>query len=89
MRVGLVDTLGLASDLAASMGLGGLVLGGVFWEPRVSRAHLDSDGVGPSDVRFLDEAGAKPEGSNPKDGDEGVEIDLDDGPRSLLDFLNA
>ena len=40
-------------------------------------------------MRFLDEAGAKPEGSDPEDGDERVEIDLDDKPGSLLDFLNA
>ena len=72
MGAGSVDPLGLASDLAASMGLGGQVLGGVLQEPRVSHARLDSDRAGPSGVRFLDEVGAKPEGSDLEDGDEGV-----------------
>ena len=31
----------------------------------------------------------RPEGSNPEDGDKGVELDLDDEPGALLDFLNA
>ena len=89
MGAGSVDPLGLAFDLVASMGLGGQVLGGGLPEPRVSRARLSSDGVGPSCVKFLKKAGAKPEGSDPEGGDEGVEIDLDDEPRSLQDFLNA
>ena len=29
------------------------------------------------------------EGSNPQDGDEGMELDLDDEPGALLEFLNA
>ena len=53
------------------------------------RARLSSDGVGPSGVKFLEEAGAKPEGSDPEGGDKGVDIDLDDEHESLLDFLNA
>jgi len=53
------------------------------------RARSSSDGVGPSGVKFLEEAGAKPEGSDPEGGDEGVDIDLDDEHESLLDFLNA
>ena len=77
--------LGLAFDLVASVGLGR----GVLWEPQVSRARLGSDGAGLSGLRFLNGAGAKTEGSDPEDGDEGVEIDLDDEPRLLLDFLNA
>ena len=55
----------------------------------MSHVRLDSDRAGPSGVRFLDEAGVKPEGSDCEDGDERVEIDLDDEPRSLLDFLNV
>ena len=66
MGAGLVDRLGLASDLAASMGLGGQVLGGVLQEPRVSHAQLDSDGAGSSGVRFFDDVGAKLEGSTPR-----------------------
>ena len=71
MAAGSVDPLGLASNLAASMGLGGQVLGGVLREPRVSRARLDSDGAGPSAVRFLDETRAKPKGFDPEDDNEG------------------
>ena len=54
----------------------------------MSRARLDSDGAGSSGMRFLDKVGVNPEGSSPGD-DEGVEIDLDDEPESLMDFLNA
>ena len=31
----------------------------------------------------------RPEGSDPEDGDEGMELDLDNEPGALLDFLNA
>ena len=31
----------------------------------------------------------RPEGSDPKDSDEGVELDLDDEPGALLEFMNA
>ena len=53
------------------------------------RARLSSDGAGPSGVKFLEEARAKPKGSDPDGGDEGVDIDLDDEHESLLDFLNT
>ena len=40
-------------------------------------------------VESLEEPGLRPEGSDPKDGDEGVELDLDDELGALLVFLNA
>ena len=82
------DPLGLTSDLAASMGLGGQVLGGVLREPRVSHAQLDSDGAGSSGVRFLDDVGAKLEGSTRGQRLEGGDRS-DDEPELLLNFLNA
>ena len=48
-----------------------------------------SAGAGPSGARCLDEHGTRPEGFNPEDGDKGTELDLDDEPRVLLEFLNA
>ena len=53
------------------------------------RALLSFDGADPSGVKFLEEAGAKPKGSDPEGGDEGVDINLDEEHESLLDFLNA
>ena len=51
----------------------------------MSLAYINSDGAGSSGVRLFEEA----EGFDPKGGDEGVEVDLDNEPRSLLDFLNT
>ena len=45
--------------------------------------------VGLSSVRCLEESRMRPESSEPKDGDEEMELDLDDEPGALLDFLNA
>ena len=69
MGAGSVDPLGLASNLAASIGLGSQVLGGSLREPRASRARLSSDGVSLSGVKFFKEAGAKPESSDPEGDD--------------------
>ena len=43
---------------------------------------------GPLGVKFLEEAVAEPDGSNPEDDGEGLKSGLDDEPRSLLNFLN-
>jgi len=46
---------------------------------------LHSDGTGSFRVRLSEE----PKGFDPEGGDEGVKVDLGNGPESLLDFLNA
>jgi len=51
----------------------------------MSLACINSDGAGSSRVRLSEEA----EVFDPEGGDEKVEVDLDDEPGSLLDFLNA
>ena len=84
MGAGSVDPLGLASNLAIFVGLEGQVQG-VLWEPRASLTRLNSDGAGPSGAKFFNEA----EGSDPEGSDDGGEVDLDDEPGSLQDFLNA
>jgi len=45
--------------------------------------------AGPSGVKFLREPGLRPEVSDPEDGDEGLELNLDNEPGVLLVFLNA
>ena len=79
-----MDPSGLASDLAVYVGLVGQVQG-VLREPWVSLAHLNSDGAGPSVLKFTEEA----KDSDPEGSDDEVEVNLDDEPRSLLDFLNT
>ena len=51
----------------------------------MSLAFIYSDGVGSSEVKLFEEL----EGFNPKGIDEKVEMDLNNEPGSLLDFLNA
>ena len=83
------------APLDPASGLTGLGKGGTC--PRdgtarklqVSRICLCSTGAGPSGARCLEEPKMRHEGSDPADGDEGMELDLNDEPRSLLDFLNA
>ena len=55
----------------------------------MSCARLGSDGAGPSSMLFLDEVGAKPEGFDPEDGDDGVDIDLDDKPWIIAGLLEC
>ena len=55
----------------------------------MSRACLGSAGAGPSGVESLEYPGLRLEGFDLEDGDEGVELDLDDEPETLLIFLNA
>ena len=50
-----------------------------------SLTYMSSDGAASSGVKFSEEA----EGSAPEGRDAWVEIDLDDEPGSLLDFLNV
>ena len=55
----------------------------------MSRACLGSAGAGLSGVKFLEEPVLRHEGTDPEDGDEGVELDLEDESGALLVFLNA
>ena len=60
------------------------------WEPGLGEEPLGdnecpvpawgSTGAGPSGMKSLEEPELRPEGSDPEDGDEGVELDLDDEP---------
>ena len=52
-------------------------------QPQAFLARLNFIGAGPSGVKFFEEA----EGSDPAGSDNRVEVDLDDEPGSLLDFL--
>ena len=54
------------------MGAGSVtLLGPAFGLARMSRACLGFARAGPSGVKFLEELGLRPEGSDPKDDDEG------------------
>ena len=46
-------------------------------------------GASPTSARCIEEPEMRPECSDPEDSDEGVELDLDDEPRALLEFMNA
>ena len=50
----------------------------------MSRTHLGSAGASPSGVESLEELGLRLKGFDPEDGDEGVELDLDDELETLL-----
>ena len=54
----------------------------------MSHACSGSAGASPSVVRS-EELWLRPKGSDPKDSDEGEELDLDDEPRALLIILNT
>ena len=54
---------------------------GASQEPGASFACFSSVGADPSGVKLLDDTGVRLEGSNPKDDDEGVELELDDDSR--------
>ena len=85
MHAGLVDPSRLASDLAVFVGLEGHDQRGVLRELQMSLTFIYSDGVGSSEVKLSEEL----KGFNSKGGDEKVEMDLNNEPGSLLDFLNA
>ena len=83
------------APLEPASGLAGLGEGGacprdrIAQELRVPRICSSSARVVLSGARCLEEHRMRPEGSDPKDSDEGVELDLNDEPGALLDFLNA
>ena len=58
-------------------------------ELQVRYIYSGSTGAGLSGAMCLEEPGMRPEGCDPEDGDEVMELDLNDEPRVLLDFLNA
>ena len=79
MDTGLVDPSRLAPDLVVHDQKEAL------WELRMSLACVNSGGTSSSRVKVFEEAAD----SDPEGGDEGMEIDLDKEPGSLLYFLNA
>ena len=76
------------APLDHASGLAGLGEGGVCRRDGTARGlkvPCFCPGSARAGVRCLEEPGMRPEGSNP----EGMELDLDDEPGALLDFLNA
>ena len=80
-----MDPSSLAFDLVAFVGLEGHDYREALRDLRMSIPCINSDGAGSSGVKLSTEA----DGFDPEGRDEGAEIDLDDEPGLLLDFLNT